>query len=485
MEAPHTQDVLLHRNGIITCVEKGVPDWILTKLSRPRRVFLVARSQQIESTSIDDQGYGYDDDGFLGILSGFVPRVSRELIEAGFTVQLKDESDVNSPERSWDAFNGADAHTVSLLQNLDREPRGQILISSRVDQIKAIVLVYRFFQGRIAVVCENRSEAHRITARLRSIISEPIAIIIKQFVASHTRLEVGTVDCIDFYFRDVVIFARAAQVQGSRTLENMLRLERQRIYGLTLDCERLSPRQEFFLEGLTGPVLGQLGGARKRRRDVAIYLANWRCRDHEYGPFGLAWKRSAIWHNSERNESIASIARALVDGDESPLWVAGVFLQSSRKTGGAGHPQRVAILVESPEHAAALIRRLPGWRVMTSQVKTSALNTDPPDSLSRTGSAEPVSEFDRTIITTVALRSLERLDVNVLIRAEGTPWPSSLPMISDCKRVEERAHLVVIDFHDSFDMVARDATSDRLKSYADQGWKLIGNQGSFKHPRLE
>jgi hypothetical protein len=200
MEESPTQHVLLHRNGIITCVEKGLPDWILRKLSRPRRVFLVARSQQIESTMIDDDGYAYDDDGFLGILSGFVPRVSRELVEAGYKVEVKDAFEFYSPEESSDAFNGVDSQTLSLLRNLDREPRGQILISSRIDQIKAIVLIYRFFQGRIAVVCENRSEAHRITARLRSIISEPIAIIVKHFVASHTRLEVGTVDCIDFLF---------------------------------------------------------------------------------------------------------------------------------------------------------------------------------------------------------------------------------------------------------------------------------------------
>jgi hypothetical protein len=81
MEESPTQDVLLHRNGIITCVEKGLPGWILTKLSRPRRVFLVGSNQRIESTTIDDHGYAYDDDGFLGILSGFVPRVSRELIQ--------------------------------------------------------------------------------------------------------------------------------------------------------------------------------------------------------------------------------------------------------------------------------------------------------------------------------------------------------------------------------------------------------------------
>jgi hypothetical protein len=485
MEVSPTQDVLLHRNGIITCVEKGLPDWILTKLSRRRRVFLVGSTQRIESTTIDDHGYAYDDDGLLGILSGFVPRVSCELIEAGYKVEVKDAFEIYSQEKSSDAFNGIDAHTRSLLQNLDREPRGQILISTRMDQVKAIVLIYKFFKGRIAVVTENRSEAHRIAARLRSFIEGPIPIITKHFVASHVRLEVGTVDCIDFYFRDVVIFARAAQVQGSRTIGNMLRLGRQRIYGLTSDRERLSPRQEFFLEGLIGPVLGQLGGTRKRCRDVAIHLANWRCKDYEYGPFGLAWKRAAIWHNTDRNESIATIARALVDGNEQPLWVAGVFLQSSRKTGGAGHPQRVAILVESPEHAAALIRRLPGWQVMTSHEKTSSMNSDSPGLPSRTGRADPISQLDRTIITTVALGDLERLALDVLIRADGTPWPLNLPIISDRKQGEERGPLVVIDLHDSFDSVALEATRDRLKSYSDQGWKLIGSQRVLGESHLE
>jgi hypothetical protein len=486
MEGSPTQDVLLYRNGIFTGIEKGLPDSILTKLSHRRRVFLVGRSQRIDSTMIDDPGFMYDDDGVLGILSGFVPRVSRDLVEAGYKLQVKDESDVNSPERSWDAFNGADAHTLSLLRNLDREPRGQILISSRIDQIKAIVLINRFFRGRIAVVCENRSEAYRITARLRSFIKGPIPIITKHFVASHTRLEVGTVDCIDFYFRDVVIFARAAQVQGSRTLGNLYRrLKRQRIYGLTSDRERLSPRQHFFLEGLIGPVLGQLGGTRKRCREVALCLANWRCKDHEYGPFGLAWKRDAIWHNAERNESVASIARALVDGVQQSLWEAGIFLESMSKTIAAGHPRKVAILVESPEHAKELIQRLPGWRIMTSHGKTSSMTSDSPGLLSRTGRADPIRELDRTIITIIEFRSLERLALDVLIRADGTPWPLSLPIISDRKQGEERGPLVMIDFHDSFDSVALEATRDRLKTYSDQGWKLMGNQGSFRHSRLE
>ena len=254
--------------------------------------------------------------GRTRVLTGIVPRLSDRLLQAGYHVKITLQDYVNDhPPPRWDAFKRADPSAVAALQVLEDVPRGQILASSRGALLEAIVLLCRFFPGKVMVVAESRGAMHRLTHLIRKRLKEPVVYIAKGITLTESRIEVGTVGSLDLMLADVVILAKANQALLKRTSEDLMYLPRQRIYGLRLISEQESHRRNLLLEGTIGPVLFHVGPLWEPPRKVLVLLADWRCRSSAYGPFGLEWKRHAIWQNSDRNEAIAEIAQALVAGD--------------------------------------------------------------------------------------------------------------------------------------------------------------------------
>ena len=100
---------------------------------------------------------------------------------------------------------------------LEYEPRGQILASTTGSLLEALVLLCRFFPGKIMVIAESRQEMHRLTHRLRRRLNEPVVCITKGLTLSESRIEVGTVGSLDLMCADVVILARANQALQAKT----------------------------------------------------------------------------------------------------------------------------------------------------------------------------------------------------------------------------------------------------------------------------
>jgi hypothetical protein len=416
------------------------------------------------------------DDGPPGtarILTGLLNRVSERLEQAGYQVRIT-WSIYDRDRPSWDNFQGADPSTLEVLGVLENEPRGQFVASTTGSLFGTLVLLCRFFRGKIMVIAESRRDMYRLTHQLRSRIDEPVVCITKACRITETRIEVGTEPSLDLMRADVVILARANQALQAQTRTRLGSLRRQRIYGLRLVHEQVSFRSELLVEGIIGPVLTLCGPIRKEPRTVSVLLADWRCRSLSYGQFGLDWKRHAIWQNSDRNNAIAGIAQALIAGDLVALGGHGIFPDATDEAMLVKDGCSVAILVESPEHAKEIGARLPGWRVVTGQSQSDVERPELTGSSSDHAESTSETSPEEIIITQVGASRYPMSTVDVLIRAEGLRWPLEVPHLFEGRRDGKQCRLLMIDLRDDFDEIALDATRRRIADYQRRSWEVTG-----------
>lgn len=171
----------------------------------------------------------------------------------------------------------------------------------------------------------------------------------------------------------------------------------------------------------------------------------------------LERKRQAYWHNDPRNDFITQISSAIATGDAEKLWQLGLFLDEDGTK--MAHFPAVAVLVESTEHGRELLRRLPGWRL-----------------LNRTPGSKQVlaagARLDKVIFTLARAGTLPTIDTDVVIRADGGPWPLNLPQ-STGRSTAQGAAPVIVDVADDADKFAKAATRRRHESYVARGWAIV------------
>ena len=175
----------------------------------------------------------------------------------------------------------------------------------------------------------------------------------------------------------------------------------------------------------------------------------------------LERKRRLLWHNATRNEFVARLAAALVEGDGPGLRSCGVRL-SAQKRRQAREGWEVAILVESIRHGAALLKLLPSWELLDAR----ASDDDGQSNGSRESNdgKRPAGK-----IVTLLRAWKDGIDTNVLIRATG----GSGRLVFDSETaqgVEIRAQVdLTIDFVDNADEQTVKDTESRIDSYRVQG----------------
>jgi hypothetical protein len=201
-----------YRLNTLAYVSRPLPKWALRELNRPRRVYRAGGSRGFESVMVDQEPGGLDSGGRPAILAGLVPRISSMLQAAGHRVRVEDAVDRSHPARNWHLFPDADRSTASLLRQLDREPRGQLVADSWASAGRTASMLGRFFGEKLMAVCPSRSDAHRLAAGLRRTITEPIGLVTRGFGFTGARIEVGTLRSLDLMTARTVVFVGTDQV---------------------------------------------------------------------------------------------------------------------------------------------------------------------------------------------------------------------------------------------------------------------------------
>lgn len=450
-------------------------------LRRPPRELLAALAAELafvrREFAVDARGglrrdrdaealFEIDRDGELHVPSGLVPRLVAAAGRAGYSVDVQDGGNLVVPASMVDLL-GEREDIVRLAAALAGSRRGVLAARSRGHRLAALRLIIRLFPaGKIMVFASTRAEAKKIARDLSSRAAEPIACFTRQLTRSDVRVQVGTLGGLDPTVAGVVVFADARQALHARARRDLAHLGRQRIYGLLDDRAGLGRRERLLIEAGIGPVIGRLGAADEFPVVVRAVFADWTGGELPDLPLGLAWKRESIWHNPARNAAIARLASALVAGDDAPLWEHGLFLGGE----GAARPPAdptVVVLVESPEHARGLAQLLPGWAVRSAERRDSAADDDTgAGGPGRRDSGEPAR---RAIATWLYARDQGQVEADIVLRADGTPWPLGVPFVPPGPRTEGRVVLLV-DLDDGQDRTARAATNARRADYRDRGW---------------
>jgi hypothetical protein len=191
-------------------------------------------------------------------------------------------------------------------------------------------------------------------------------------------------------------------------------------------------------------------------------------------------KRQGLWRNHARNRQVARLARRLQAGE----WQAiGKGFPPARTGLREGQRLAVAVLVENLEHAEAIARDLPGWRVATdNDWKPGCVGRDVKGAQ---GSVEPGAGGKQgVIITALGIEKLDLSGVDVLIRADGgvglppmTAFPPGKIVFNENNLPEGPAgepRLVLVDFYDRHHPLLRRWSRQRRAAYAERGWYAAG-----------
>jgi hypothetical protein len=181
---------------------------------------------------------------------------------------------------------------------------------------------------------------------------------------------------------------------------------------------------------------------------------------------GLAYKRAAYWHNTARNQVISVLAASLAAGHLQPLWEHGLLLDEPEDLFELlGHPPRVAVLVESLEHARELQRHLAGWTVCTTH--TTQDNRE----ISR-AAAHPAAAMNAGHIVTIAYAAQHGLAADFVVRANGGTGLPPIKNFPPPRKGEDNSAIYLIDFTDDFDSRTRREAISRQHAYQSRGWQL-------------
>jgi hypothetical protein len=389
---------------------------------------------------------------------GLVDLVAEQLAHTGHTITVVDHRRFDKRlAPNLDARHTARPADRAIMERLSRNPRGILSVPSLNEKLHVIELICRLYSNARTLILTARSKdvgffKNGLAARLGQRVATRRSWEFEQrghMVASYRISDIALPE--DW---DVVVLTDATEACAPSHRLGVCRLGQKVIYGFVDDWTRMSHRMCMRLLALCGPViLGAVRAEQIDRRTVVWIPCDSNCLGATFGSC-LAWKRSAIWQNASRNELISKVASAISrnDGPEMARLSNGIL---DRALGDRVGECRVAIIVECLEHARQLQKLLPAWRL-----------------LGRTRPIERVGlrGFDQTIVTSLRARDSDRLDVDVLIRADGTRWPLAVGLTPNGDR-----GAVVVDFVDRADAEAFDAARQRHQHYLDSGFCIHGD----------
>ena len=189
--------------------------------------------------------------------------------------------------------------------------------------------------------------------------------------------------------------------------------------------------------------------------DDVVAVADYKLIPARKARSGLERKRSAVWHNANRNQALASLARALADRLTLEALAHGLAIDTMPLAPLIQHARWLAVIVESPEHAHELASLLPDFVVVTAE------EGKPP---APWGMQSPF----RTLFTLCAAHDHQGFVPEIVINGVGGRYPLDIPPMIGTKG------RLLVELADDFDERATNETSRRLQAYLMHGWRLLG-----------
>ena len=73
----------------------------------------------------------------------------------------------------------------------------------------------------------------------------------------------------------------------------------------------------------------------------------------------------------------------------------------------------------------------------------------------------------------VRARMMKALEINVLLRADGTRGDLDLPLLQESRQSRKERSLRIVDLRDEFDSLSTAATEARIANYRERNWTIL------------
>jgi len=411
----------------------------------------------------------YDvEDGHLFFPAGMVADVVAMLKRAGTEVTVTNRPYVCKLQRDEELLTHLPDEGSQLLQAVGQHFKGLIQVNRKCDLPCLIGLILKFFcTARILIAVGTNAELRRLHRQLVRLGHDVKTI--DSWTWGRDRLHICSLHSFDVCNRhdwDMVILPDAVHAATKSHAQGLVNFLSRPMVGFLLATDKLSAYTRLWLHWACGPVIYKMPDPKGYAADVTVaWLSPPVSPPAGHGNV-LDRKRHGLWHNDSRNDSIAGAVKAIAAGDIAKVWEFGLMLDKDTVIDpSTGKPLRVAILTESTEHAKELHKRLPGWKLMSMAPADCERRQQ---QALKFGLAAPFT-FDKTILTTVMASQFKSIDVDILVRADGSPWNWHLRGFPPRSR-EQGRQVMLIDIADDFDADAIDGCRCRQRDYAGRGW---------------
>lgn len=394
----------------------------------------------------------------MAVPTGLIPRVTSHLEQHGYTVDVNDHRKFGKRFTiDEDRLSRATGDDRRLLRAVQEHPLGQIEVRDTRDMIACMAMISQFFSmTRVLIPVAQRKFAWYIRQQLNELVLDfDVKVKRGTWPETQPKCMVTTwqpMNSLDARKVDVVLLPdplRATQQKFSGVMAQFIG-KPHRCYSFVRPGQHLGRRGSIRLEAMSGPVIYRVDPGRPPAR--VFWLETPSCPGTNHEQRCLEWKRKAYWQNNRRNEYVASVARAFAEMNTAKLRKYGVPFRGDRPAiPKAGRPE-VVVLVESVEHGRELHRRLKDWELV--------------DRVPGATVPDPYSDTKGSIVTTVKAAK-DGFDGDVVIRATGSTGKG---MFSRFPVTLNTAPVLVVDFTDDCDSLAREDAKRRRREYELQGW---------------
>jgi hypothetical protein len=434
-------------------------------------------SQEVQwlTKRIDDGGAnaGYAQ---LGTFAGLEPAIRCLLSEHGIAAVENTSDGAWSAEPDYDRLASLGPVDQDLLAAVQNRDRAVVRYGREVDQAWLIAQIALAYPDKtIVVAASHRQGVADLAKGVRQWL--PVTALLGQdepawedrvVIGTYSRLGAG---CVAIHCRDILIAADAVEILGEQGRLAMNHAMRARFYGFLPHSTKPAAADQDFLRcyfGFEEIDIPRRGCHRLPVDIVRIKIAG--------GPNlaasldELTLLERGIWCNPLRNRLIAKVAMQLRNGqcsmlEDSPATAAMTFNDSR---------PRVAILVDTIDHAVELAKLLSDWPVIAGENVSLARLSKDEQRLFRQRSTMKNDSNDQRIVTSCMAGNLNLTQLDILIRVDGGV---GLPAIPDGNYVVANGvqrRLLLVDMNDRHHPWLRRRSRQRSECYAQNGWYAPG-----------
>ncbi len=401
----------------------------------------------------------HDHKGRLVIPAGLLPRCQGELAAHGYRVVIRDQRPV---EKQFavedDAMEGVKDEERVVLEAVQAHPLGQIEVQSHTDTVRHVVTIVRHYRkARIVVAVPTKRAVGKWSYALRQTLRPIVGHQFSGSGMSDRRCVVSTYPQLHAFpsTKGMILILvdpeKATREVGTAAVAST---HFPRVYAFVPAKLNMDPQTQLRLEAMAGPVIHAVEEAKIGVQVVMIKMTATKVAATKTA---LEWKRAAYWHNKNRNQNVASVAKAYAAKNVEAL---GNLLGAGVVKSETGfYVNRVIVVVESTEHARQLLPLLPGWELIASiSDKTADCEL------------EEITTGQKLIVTQVAaLRN--SITADVVIRATG--GSGQVPVqVFPIQGADKKRTVVVVDFDDTSDARAVQYTTCRTREYQAAGYTI-------------